>query len=589
MPALLPAAPALPSERPAPPAGLRLFDGLAPFFVGHGDGAVNWSKIPFARLERDGALDEATVETVLREFDGHVAKMTEIGYDAVALDDLAHLVSHFFYPEPLQRKLAAYARLYARLFAIARARGLKIFAITDYLFYNGAIDRHLRARGVSPVDFFAETVDAAFAAFPTLDGVVLRIGESDGVDVEADFTSRLTIQRPREARALLERVLPIFAARGTTLVFRTWTLGAYPIGDLMWNRRTYDAVFNGIDSPNLVVSLKYGDADFFRYLATNPLFFHGPQRKIVELQCRREYEGMGEFPSFVGWSYAAHLATLRERASNLVGIYAIQAGGWAPFARLAYCANASIWNELNAFVTVKLFAAGADASVAAIVAEFCRDKGIADVDPFLRLLVLADEAIEEGLYVREFAGRPLYFRRVRVPPLTWVFWHNVTAGGLVGALVRALVRDPAAAVAEGHAAVIKVAEMRRLAAALGLPDDGLRFQLDTFAILALLREVLFGLDSAATRERIESAVTDYGRRYPAGYRFDYAVDPTRRAQPGPRLIRLLVRDRMAYRRSDRLMLNRHVTRLKALVVRRLSADLPRFVDTQGMTTDALLR
>jgi tetratricopeptide (TPR) repeat protein len=41
--------------------------------------------------------------------------------------------------------------------------------------------------------------------------------------------------------------------------------------------------------------LKYGDADFFRFRALNPLFFRGPQQKLIELQCRREYEGMGEY------------------------------------------------------------------------------------------------------------------------------------------------------------------------------------------------------------------------------------------------------------------------------------------------------
>jgi hypothetical protein len=147
-------------------------------------------------------------------------------------------------------------------------------------------------------------------------------------------------------------LLPVFEARDTVLIVRTWTLGAYPIGDLMWNRRTYDAVFGDVASRYLIVSLKYGDTDFFRYLDVNPLFFHGPQQKIVEFQCRREYEGMGEYPSFVGWLHARYLTALRERSCNLVGMFAIQAGGWAPFRRLAFCGDGSIWNELNTYATV---------------------------------------------------------------------------------------------------------------------------------------------------------------------------------------------------------------------------------------------
>ena len=52
---------------------------------------------------------------------------------------------------------------------------------------------------------------------------------------------------------------------------------------------------------------------------------------------------------------------------------------------------------------------------------------------------------------------------------------------------------------------------------------------------------------------------------------------------------LLVRNQTAYRRGDRLLLNRHVTKVKGLLAARLQANLPRFVDKQGMSMDVLLR
>ncbi len=65
----------------------------------------------------------------------------------------------------------------------------------------------------------------------------------------------------------------------------------------------------------------------------------------------------------------------------------------------------------------------------------------------------------------------------------------------------------------------------------------------------------------------------------------------RSRRPDGLLFRLLLRDRMDYRRGDRMMLNRHVTRLKALAARRLQSqsELPRFVNKQGMSADVLLR
>lgn len=591
-----------PASVPGDPDQILMFDALGPFFTGHEVApgtAINWSKIPFAGLERAGALDPARRETVLTALDQYLAAMAAQGYNTVAIDDLAHLASHPWYPDALRRRLEGYRELYARAFALAAGHGLKVFVLTDYCFGNEAIRRHLTETGRSDAEFFADTLRLALSAWPQIAGIVLRIGESDGVDVEDAFTSRIAIRRPREARALLERLLPVCEAHGVTLVARTWTLGAYPVGDLIWNPRTYATVFDGLDSPNLVVSLKYGDADFFRFLKLNPLFFHGPQRKLIELQCRREYEGMGEFPSFVGWLYAGYLADLRSRANNVVGVFALQGGGWAPFDRLAFCGDGAFWNELNACVTVGLVARRDEGvTVEALVAAFCAERGIADVEAFLRLLRLSDEAIERGLYIREFAERPLYFRRVRVPSLIWVFWNNVTTGGLVARLHRLRVRDKTGAIADGQRAVEVVREMLTLARTLGFPESGFRFQLMTFELLALLREVLLGVDTAETRGRLTRLAQDYRRAYPHGFAFDGA--PTRRDRLDPVFalaLPLFLRNRGAYRRADRLLLNPGVNRLKgvlstrltAWLTSRLGASLPAFVDRQGMSTDVLLK
>ena len=133
------------------------------------------------------------------------------------------------------------------------------------------------------------------------------------------FKSRLVVHTPGQCRRFLKRVLPTFEKYDKTLIVRTWTLGAFPVGDLMWNRKTFDEVFGRIYSDNLIVSHKYGETDFFRYLNMNPLFFDSPVRQIMELQSRREYEGFGEFPSFVGHDYERYARYL-STCENVVGI-----------------------------------------------------------------------------------------------------------------------------------------------------------------------------------------------------------------------------------------------------------------------------
>lgn len=583
------------ARTPAQPGGclpLRLTDCLPPFWASISvpapeQEAVNWSKTPFAAIEAQGLGAPAWEAAFLLQADRYLASMSRLGYTAIAVDDLAHLVAHPWYPAELKRTLRLWAHLYRKLFFLAQGHGLDVYITSDYCFFNPAIDDYLRKSGEMPETIFAATLDAALDAWPEIAGVILRIGESDGVDVADAFVSRLTLRRPAEARRLLARLLSLLERQDKTLIFRTWTLGAYPIGDLIWNPRTWDAVFGEIDSPALIVSLKYGDADFFRYLPLNPLFFHGPQRKLVELQCRREYEGMGEYPAFVGTLYDRYLRELASENANLAGVFAIQAGGWAPFKTLPFCGGGSFWNELNAEVVASL---AQGATLDESLQRFCDGHGIADVARFRELLQLSDLAIEEGLYIREFAENPRYFRRVRIPPLVWVFWHNVSTGGLIALLHRLLVRDPQRAVAEGHRAAWTVDQMLALARDLGLAEAPLLFQRDTFRLLALQREVLLGIATPRTRERTATLASSYRHRYPHGYRFgvdDERAIPPRR--PLTLLLRLLLRSGTAYRWPDHLHLNQPVSRLLAGIAGRLSGSLPPFAGQQGMSPSTLLR
>lgn len=567
---------------------IRLFDGAAPFFTGVMGGETNWSKTPFARIEHQGRISVDRIDAIAHAWERYCGEMAKIGYNAVAVDDLAHLVSHPWYPGPLRQLLADWRALYVRLFAVARRLGLRVFAVTDYCFFNDPIDAHLAATATSALEFFAATVDIALRQYQ-LDGLVLRLGESDGVDVAGVFTSRLAVRRPAEARRVVSRLLPLFERVGSTLIVRTWTLGAFPIGDLNWNPATWDAVFAGLESEALVVSLKYGEADFFRYLDVNPLFFHGPQRKLIEFQARREYEGMGEFPSFTGWMHAQHRDALRAGGAKMAGCSVVQAGGWSTWSQLGFVEAGSLWSELNLFTTLRIWQGESpDDAIRAYCAEHGKANG--DPDTFLVFLRHADRTIEHGLYIREFAQRSLFFRRTRVPPLLWTSWRDVTATGLVALLHRHIVTDPARAVVEGRAAVDEVEAMCALAPELGLPIAPLAFQLDTFRILALAREVLLGVETPETWRQLEALLPDYRARYPQGYRFALGPDSIAGADRLARLmLRLVVRRRHRYRLRDRLMLTPPISNAKVWLSRRLTKSLPVFVNNQGMSTEILLR
>ena len=86
---------------------LFLIDGIGPFFRGHPPGRINWSKIPFGLIERDGMPDPARFTGIREDFRRVAAGAAAMGFNAITLDDVAHLAAHPDYPDGLRRRIAA--------------------------------------------------------------------------------------------------------------------------------------------------------------------------------------------------------------------------------------------------------------------------------------------------------------------------------------------------------------------------------------------------------------------------------------------------------------------------------------------------
>lgn len=566
-----------------------LVDGIGPFFAGARGGRVNWSKIPFGRLQRRGLPDPARLRAVRRDFESFAKTVSGLGFNAVTLDDLAHLAPHPEYPARLRDCVAAWRAEFAAIFATAARHGLAVYVTSDVMFAHPSVEDSLRdlARGAIP--FLRAATAAVLDDFPEVAGVIVRIGECDGVDVNTDFPSRLAVRTPAEARRLLEALLPVFASRSRDLVCRTWTVGAYPIGDLMWNRRTFDRVFAGLEDTPLIVSLKYGESDFFRFLPLNPLFFRSRHRKFVELQARREYEGFGEYPSFVGWDYERYARQL-DGAPNVVGAWVwCQTGGWAPFRRRTFLKGSSLWNEINTEVTLRLFRERC--TVEAAVARFCRERlGGAPAEAMLALLRLSDEVVKELLYVDDFARRKLFFRRVRVPPLLTVYWDQILVTHFVRKLMRCFVEDWAAKRDQAQTALRKVDAMRAIARQLGLGLRDLTFMRDTFRLLAAVREYYFGERPLEALAAVRALRTRYYARHTPRYTVSVDAHPFGMSRRQMRFfMRVLLRQQRGYRLVDRLPLLRLAGLTTPLLRRRGARIIPAFAADRAMGIGTVLR
>ncbi|MEE4167192.1 MAG: hypothetical protein V2I35_14410, partial [Desulfocapsaceae bacterium] len=423
-------------------------------------------------------------------------------------------------------------------------------------------------------------------------GIIFRIGECDGKDVKGDFKSELFLRSSRQVNRLLRELLPIFESYKRTLILRNWTIGAYPVGDFIWHRRTTARILEGIDSPNFILSMKYGESDFFRYLPLNKHFFKLKVKKIVELQARREYEGCGEYPSFIGWDYQNYARQL-DSAANIVGISVwCQTGGWLPFRRRTYLEASGIWNELNSYVTLKIFRERV--SVEQAVHSYCSLFDCTDPKAFLELLRLDDEVIKELLYIKEVAEQKLFFRRVRIPPLLSVYWNTIFINESTRCVLLSLVKSPEESVKTGYEALKKIDTMKQIAMDLNLPVDDIQFMADTFEILALARSYYFLPDNDKEQQKIKKAKRSYKKRYPKEYRPRYRIRSSYKPLVFnirfiPVLIRLSFRRKRGYRIVDYLFTLHLLGTLYRLLVYIKPDIIPKFARKQAMGIGAIFR
>lgn len=567
----------------------RLIDGIGPFFGPVRQRRINWSKVPFAALEHEGELSAATVTAITADFKTFVTRAAAIGFNAVTLDDLAHLMPVPAYAPALARKIEQYREWYRSLIAIAAQAGLAVFITTDIMFYNDTLHRLLRRKWSRIPPFLAAAIDELFHDYPGVAGVVTRIGEADGVDVKGDFRSELVVRTPGQVRQLLRTLLPVFARHHRTLIFRTWSVGAYAVGDLMWNRTTCARAFDGLDHSALIVSHKYGESDFFRYMPLNKQFFRGTYRKLIELQARREYEGFGEFPSFIGWDYDNYARQLRNR-SDLAGFSIwCQTGGWSSFRRRTLLEPAGLWNEINTVVAHDLFAHGwsVEQSVRAYAEQYWPQ---IPVDRLLVFLRLSDEVIKELLYIDEFSQRKLFFRRVRVPPLLWVYWDQIIINHSLRKMLRCFVTDGEAKVQQGRLALAKIAEMQTMAADWGWPMRDLQFQYDTFEILAAARVYYFSIFHQGVVARLRHLKRRYRKRYRSRYIILMNFEPvTLSRRRFKNILALGLREQRGYRFADHILTIRLLAWFYPLWRRFSRNRLPDFTDQQAMGIDTLFR
>ncbi|MBB5349904.1 hypothetical protein HNR46_000125 [Haloferula luteola] len=571
------------------PPSLRLIDAIGPFFRGYEKSRINWSKIPFEHLQTFGPDREAQWTRIRADLTHFCHEVRRIGYTAITLDDLSHLARHPLHEDDVAARIDAFREEFSRLFDLVRASGLGIYLTSDILPLTPRLEVSLGRDRAALDAYYAELVEQIFSDFPQVDGLILRMGESDGNDVRDPIRTRLHLTTPDHTNRLLRALVPLAEKYQRRLILRTWTVGAYRVGDLIWHRRTLARTLEGLDSPHFIVSMKYGESDFFRYLPLNRAFFRIPHPKIIEFQARREYEGAGEFPCPIGTDCERFAAELKQ-AENLVGFSTwCQTGGWHRFRRLAFLPEAGddTWIRLNTHLIHGILGEGQTTD------EVIRHHfGVERAAEVIELVRHAETVVRDLMYVREFASQKLFFRRVRIPPLIHLYWDCLFINHPVRKILRHLVRDPERALREGEAAFALFPRMVELARRADLPVDDLEHWRDLCGLLCLARRYYFLPFEEEIVSELRVAKSAYKKRWPKTvrqrYRIKLSFQPFRvKRRTLGWMTGLLLRKKRGYRIIDHVFTLHLLGFIYRAFKPRRKQDVPKFLRKSAMGIDSL--
>ena len=399
----------------------------------------------------------------------------------------------------------------------AQELGMKVVLRTDMLTLTTPLEtyltEHVGSLDTTDPDLWAvytAGLDELYAAAPSLDGVLVRIGEAGRVyDVDGwDYYSSLAVTTPDAVRAMLTALTGQAERTDRDVIFRSWSVGVGAVGDMHTNPQSYAAVLDGIDSPALVVSTKYTLGDFYSHLPLNETLLSGSQRRIVEFQSRREFESYGAFPNDLGAEYRDALQRLLAANPRIEGVWVwTQDGGpWRAGPMTLYL-KSGFWQlyELNTWLAGSL-ARDPDADVSALTADWARRWFSDDpttVQAISTAMAGSREAVTKGLYIGPFAEQKVKAIGLEPPPMMWIFeWDILTGDSAVLDVISSVTGDRTdEAVAEGHQAVAAAERMRTLVAGTDAStwrDPTMReaflgtldYEVDTLQLLAEYRELV---------------------------------------------------------------------------------------------------
>lgn len=255
-----------------------------------------------------------------------------------------------------------------------------------------------------------------FSRFPSLDGLVIRVGETYLHNIPYHCGNGPIRKKNEEWKhdnskksdggekthtALINLLRDeVCEKMNKDIIYRTWDFGFFHT-----NPNYYLQVTNQVQPhEHLYFGIKHVEGDYHRTIPFNSVLGVGAHKQIVEVQCQREYEGKGAYPNYIANGVIdgfeelkgkAGIQSLRQLSSSptFAGIWTwSRGGGWVG----PYIKN-ELWCDLNTFVMAN-WAKDCSQREEEVFNKFALQIDIHkdDISKFRRLALLSANAVIRG-------------------------------------------------------------------------------------------------------------------------------------------------------------------------------------------------
>lgn len=410
-------------------------------------------------------LNRAALEAEKGKLEQYAGLMTERGFNAVSFPLFLELVNFDRVGDGTQvyGLLSVYrsrhdtlAAGFGQLMELADKTGLAPYLWTDMVTLTPPLESFFMRRfgKLDPEDpafweVYEKAAEEVFEEFPVVEGIILRIGEAGSVyNIPGwDYRSELLVRTDSAVRLMLGAFLRAAEKHDRTIVFRTWSVGVGSAGDLHTNPETYRRVLGSIRSDHLVVSTKYCEGDFYSWLPFNATLFTGEHRRIIEFQTKREFEGFGAIPNYLGPLHQAAVRAALDGNPQLEGawVWTQNGGPLRAGPMIIYPFHGfNVVNDLNVYATARVledpFLPVDSITVEWIRSFFGSDREL--VEGLTEAMNSSYGIMLHGLYIGQFAQYSVRALGLEPPPMLWIFeWDILGASSSVFSNLYFITRD----------------------------------------------------------------------------------------------------------------------------------------------------